>query len=334
MRKLLFGILAFLALTAQTYTPIPPGNYQMNPVGNYYFLMPSMVAPTPTPTPATPTPTPVPPTPTPSATPTPNVPTHFNTLAPNAQLPTEAQCTQWVNAITTPENVPANAPFNSASVIPSASQMAPYYANPQPFKGDKQGIPGLYMGVDGNYVASTDMMMRWAACKWGIDENVVRSQAQNESSGWLQSGHGDMHSTQAACVQSGFPQLQIYNTTVKLANGLAVSCPNCCYQSWGVSQNKLYYLPTAFPYETNSTALSLDMTFAEERDCMNGNWSTYFASSSQQPNTYSTDIAAGNVSRIMWGCVGKHKSGGWYDSTAQTYISQVQTILNNQSWPK
>jgi len=260
---------------------------------------------------------------------------HFSTLAPNAALPTEAWCAAQVNALPMREVVPVNAPFNAASQIPSAAALAAFHANPQPFKGDSQGLPADYANADGNFSGSTDMLIRNAACKWGLDEDAIRAEAQNESFGWLQGGQGgDKKITSALCVQLGYPQLQIWNTTVPQPGGLpGVTCPNCCYQSWGLTQNKLYYEPTAFPMAVVSTAFTLDLTYAKIRSCMNGNNSSYFSSANQQPNTYATDIAAGNTSRILWGCIGYHFSGGWYDSGAQNYISQVQTILAARSWP-
>ncbi len=271
-------------------------------------------------------------TPAPTASPT-GVPiAHFSTLGPNASLPSGSACATLVNSAPLPEVVPANAPFNSASQIPTPIWLAPFYANPQPFKGDTQGVSD-YARVDGNYSGSTDMIIRWAACKYGIDEDVIRAQAQNESFGWLQAGAGDKATTQASCVQPNFPLLQIWNTQVPQPGGNITFCPNCCYQSWGLVQNKLFYEPTAWPIAMVSTAFGLDLNYAETRSCMNGNFSTYFSSAAQQPNTYATDIAAGNIGRILWGCIGKHLSGGWYDVSAQTYIAQVQAILAARNWP-
>jgi hypothetical protein len=70
---------------------------------------------------------------------------------------------------------------------------------------------------------------------------------------------------------------------------------------------------------------------------MNGDYSQYFSSSAQQPNTYATDIASykagGASTRVLWGCIGMHFSGSWYDSGATNYISQVQAALASQPWP-
>jgi hypothetical protein len=317
-------LLSFIVTTAQTYT------------GSGTFNGTFTLTTTPTPTH---TATPVPPTPTPI--PTPTAVAHFVTQPPHAVPPAESWCAQQVDAIPIAEVVPSNTPFNGVFAIPTSAQLAAFHVNPQPFKGDKQGIPQDYANADGNYAGSTDMLIRDAACKWGIDEDVIRAQAENESGGWFAYHPGDKRASppltlaqaQSACVQPQYPQLQIWNTTVQLPGSHAILCPNCCWQSWGITQNKLYYEPTAWQMAANSTMFTLDLTYAEERSCMNGNFAIYFASAQQQPNTYAADIASGNVQRILWGCVGKHFSGGWYDSGAQSYIASVQLHLSRRDWP-
>jgi hypothetical protein len=73
---------------------------------------------------------------------------------------------------------------------------------------------------------------------------------------------------------------------------------------------------------------------------MDGAYTTYYASAGQQPNTYAADVAnyksnpdATNTDRVLWGCIGMHLSGSWYDSNAQTYISQAQNAMLTQPWP-
>jgi len=240
-------------------------------------------------------------------------------------------CATQVNANPMPEVVAVNAAFNAAAVIPTAAQLSPFKSNPQPFKGDTQGN-AYYATADGNFSGSTDMLIRNAACKWGIDEDVVRAQVMNES-GWLAKAAGDQRTSTGECIQPNYPQLTIWNTIVQQPGGFTVSCPNCCYQSWQASQNKLFFEPTAWPMAVNSTAFALDLTYAKTRVCMDGLDSVYFSSAIQQPNTYATDIATGSVARILWGCVGMHFSGGWYTSGSQTYINQVQAHLAARDWP-
>ncbi len=288
-------------------------------------------APTSTPSLSTPSPTPKPsPIPTPAPTPNPaTAPTHFSTLGFRATLPSEAQCTAWTNARPIPENAPNNSAFN----VPPGGVPSSFYSNPTPSSGG--GIPSSdYANVTGNYTGTTDEIVRWAACKWGIDEDVVRAQGQIES-GWEQGGAGDERTSQSSCINGTFTAL--WNTTIDEPDGSFVTCPNCCWTSWSMWQTKVYYETTTWPMIMKSTPFAADYRYADQRSCMNGDWATYFGSSGQMPNTYASDIAAfqagGSSSRVLWGCIGFHFSGGWYDSGAQSYINEAQASLAAHNWP-
>src|SRR6185369_7676529 len=109
-------------------------------------------------------------------------PDHFVTLPIHAVLPTEPDCTAWVNARPTPENIPANDIANHT--MPRLEWLAAFHANPR--SGCGSTWCSDLIGVTGNFGASTDMILRWAACKWGIEEDLARVLAQEKSS-WLQS---------------------------------------------------------------------------------------------------------------------------------------------------
>jgi autotransporter family porin len=233
----------------------------------------------------------------------------------------------------TPETVSANTSFNQ--MLPTASQLSAYAANG--YTSTYQDDYTQYARVDGQYSGSTDMIMRWAACKYGIDEDLVRAQAWVES-GWQQGGAGDKRTVQSECVQGSFNAL--WNTTIIEPGGAAVSCANCCYQSWSAWQTKVFYEWMTWPEIMQSTAFAADYRYADQRACMDGAYTTYYASSAQQPNTYAADIAnyksnptVTNTGRVLWGCVGMHFSGSWYDSGAATYISEVQNAITLAPWP-
>lgn len=258
-------------------------------------------------------------------------PAHFSTLPYRATLPTETQCAEWVHARPIVEHVPANTPFN---IPPVGGVPVSFYTNPTPSKGDNQSIAD-FAHVTGNFGGTTDEIVRWVACKNGIDEDIVRAQGENES-GWKSSGHGDKQTTQSKCVNGSFSTL--WNTSISMPDGTIATCPNCCWQSWSMWQTKVFYEYTTWPMMMKSTSFAGDYRYADERSCLNGNYSTYFASKNQQPNTYSDDIAkfqAGidTTDRVLWGCTGMHLSGGWWNSGATNYINQVKAILAAHSWP-
>ena len=58
-----------------------------------------------------------------------------------------------------------------------------FHADPESDSAGKQDAEWqVFQGVSGNFYGTTDMILRWAACKWGIDEDVVRAEAVEESS--------------------------------------------------------------------------------------------------------------------------------------------------------
>lgn len=242
----------------------------------------------------------------------------FGTLPPHASLPSGRACAAAIPS--TPETIPNNIPFNHT--MPTATQLVEFYRHPvlgaNPPASD-------YFRVDGHYVGSTDMILRWAACKWGIDEDVTRAQAWTESK-WRQGGPhpgdggGDKRVLQSQCVQGGFTALWNFD------------CQNCCYQSWGILQTKVYYEWGTWPMIKDSTAFNADYRDADQRACMNGDYAGYFASAAQQPNTYAADIASGDLDRILWRCIGMHYSGGWYTAHTLRYITEVKRYFATKPW--
>ena len=78
----------------------------------------------------------------------------FATLPPSATLPTGKQCAAMIAP--TPETAPANAPFNNT--IPTAAQLSRYAASG--YTSTYQDDYTQYARVTGNYIGSTDMIMR------------------------------------------------------------------------------------------------------------------------------------------------------------------------------
>ena len=89
-------------------------------------------------------------------------------------LPSGAECASRVKAAAEirPENAAANANRGSRATANT--------------RGDWSG----FARVDGDFAGTTDEIIQWAACKWGIDENIARAQVIKESY-WYQSANGD-----------------------------------------------------------------------------------------------------------------------------------------------
>jgi autotransporter family porin len=148
--------------------------------------------------------------------------------------------------------------------------------------------------VTGNFTGTTDEIIQWAACKWGIDENLIRAEATLESH-WVQSTQGDF------------------------ANGR--------YHSFGlmqVSQDDANgnVLKGGYPSTAQDTALNVDYYGSELRACFEG---AFWDGGGWL-------YGASQVKGDLWGCVGYWYSGDWYDAGAQNYIAQVKNYYNTKPW--
>ena len=236
-------------------------------------------------------------------------PAHFSTVPPHGLLPSEDQCAAWVSSQPTPETVPANQSANQTT--PTQAWLSDLHAIPL------QGTPteaADIAPVTGNFTGSTDMILRWAACKWGVDEDVVRAEAYEESS-WRQSLAAD---DDAVCHSRNVPTTALNYW----------SEPSPCHPSKGILQIKLIFF-NAFPYAESSTALNADYRMARQRTCMNGDISWLYGQTSTDWGTYPPSTTDG----ALYGCMGQWFSGGWGDSGAVNYVQQLKTILANRSWP-
>jgi autotransporter family porin len=257
---------------------------------------------------------------------------HFSTLPPHASLPSDAHCAAIIPS--TPETIPGNAPFNRTAV--SRAQLRAFAAEGYTF--ETLSSYAQYARITGDYIGSTDMIMRWAACKYGVDEDVVRGQAWQESY-WRQWQTGDRRSTRPECVQSSFTAL--WDSEIALTNGSVVSCRSCCWTSWSAWQTKVYYEWKTWPMIRDSTSFAAEYRFADTRACMDGAFRPYFAGRSAYNghNTYDTDLRTydndptpAHLDTVFWGCIGSHASGGWYDPTAVDYIADIKADIVHRRW--
>jgi autotransporter family porin len=245
---------------------------------------------------------------------------YFYTLPIDAALPSGSYCASHVAYKT--EMVPANTVNNNT--VPTTAELQQFARNGY--------TPNVYAGkwaferVDGQYKGTTDMIIRWAACKWGIDEDVVRAQSFSEHWDWAQNRPGDKRYSQAQC-SAGDVDLWNYQ------------CSNCCWQSWSIWQTKVYDDWQTWPMILKATAFAADFRYADMRACMNGDQAGYFDNfPAFNGHTYRADLASGNVQTMLWGCIGAHYSGEWYDGNSSIgaiwYINLVKSSLAQKQWKK
>jgi hypothetical protein len=206
----------------------------------------------------------------------------FGTLPPGSSLPTGAACATRVTP--RPEVRAGNASFNRT-------------------RGS--GPNGRYPRVDGDFVGTTDEIIQWAACKWGIDEDVLRAQAAIES-WWDMETRGDQTGDQASC----HPELRTSGST--------------CPESIGLLQVRWLYHSEAFANSDaiRSTAYNVDYAMAVWRSCFEGELGWL------NDVERGRDYAAGDAQ----GCLGVWFSGRWYTDAAVGYIDRVEEYRRSRIW--
>lgn len=209
------------------------------------------------------------------------------TLAPGASLPSDAECARRV-VPAGPEVRPANTTFNQT-------------------RGIRKSLPGPYLSrLSGDFTGTTDEIIQWAACKWGIDTDVLRAQAAQESS-WFMTSLGDFTDDARWCAPGHVP-----------GGDGRPGCP----ESVGIMGVKYQYHGVAFPEAAQSTAYNLDYALAVWRGCFEGQ-EAWLADS--PPNS---GYRAGD----LWGCLGRWYEGDWRSASAVGYIGRVQAATNSQVW--
>ncbi|TMC20633.1 MAG: hypothetical protein E6J34_12050 [Chloroflexi bacterium] len=224
-------------------------------------------------------------------------------LAPGSPLPGEASCAAKIYRSgfeLRPENTSAN------HQIPTASQIAGLSA-----WGASAGFDpmadSLRKQITGNFTGTTDEILQWVACKWGVNIDIVRAEAVTESH-WRQSMLGDYTDDKVLCPAETW-------------RGTG------CYQSYGILQIKYIYNKSAWPMSRDDTAFSAEYTYGSIRACYEG-WTTYlydFPTVAGYPRYHAGDL---------WGCLGVWYSGRWYSQDALNYVSSVKMHLANRDWER
>lgn len=213
------------------------------------------------------------------------------TLAPGATLPSDATC---------------------AARVTSAAEIRPQNATQNATAGHQNNLPGIKARVDGNFTGTTDEILQWTACKWGIDVNIVRAEAAKESY-WTMSAKGDYGTDPSACPP---------------AHGLGVDgTPGQCPQSYGILQVRYpFHGPPAglntWPDAETSTAYNADYMYSVWRECFEG----------QDGWLNTVDHTGSYAAGDQWGCVGVWFAGRWHTTDANTYIQAVQDYDNQKIW--
>jgi hypothetical protein len=192
--------------------------------------------------------------------------------------------------------------------------------------------------VDGQYTGTTDEIFQWAACKWGLSDNLLRAIAVREST-WYQYlyyrngecyehyGCGDLLPTPSPAsaifcqMEAGFGYdyqrqfgADLCPKTFSIVGVMSWQDPR--WGRWPQNQNG------TFPYARDSTAFALDYLGAELRGCYEG-WETFLGA-------HGAGYRAGDI----WGCVGAWYAGDWGSPAAGGYVARVRDEFVNHTWLK
>ena len=166
-----------------------------------------------------------------TATGTPTSPVVNNngaTLPPGSALPGDGTCASQISRSSfepRPDNNTAN------NQVRTATQIANLHTW-NPLIGMDSNSDSLRRRISGNFTGTTDEILQWAACKWGIDVNIVRAEAVWESN-WHQSQLGDYTTNKSLCPPG-------------MWNGSG------CYQSYGILQIKYTYFQSCLLYTSDA----------------------------------------------------------------------------------
>jgi hypothetical protein len=218
---------------------------------------------------------------------------YFPTLPPTATLPSEATCDAQVHYSPWEPRPQNNAANHRVPAQPLRIRNHPAFNATWQSKYRPR--------VTGNFTGTTEEIIQWAACKWGLADEILRAQAVAETS-WRMGLQGDFEPR-----SNGHCTLGDHRDP----------CPT----SFGILQIRWYFNPdrnpanNSYPMSKTMTAFSLDYAAAKLRGCYEG-WE-YFG-----------DESRGD----LWGCLGAWYSGGWHDSAADAYIERVKTDYDNKPW--
>jgi len=199
--------------------------------------------------------------------------------------------------------------------------------------GDSPAIDTLRQRVDGQFTGTTDEIIQWAACKWGLPDNLLRAIAVREST-WFSSLHyqdGEVYYNRGY----GDDIVAADVATTTYCNGVAAAghdyqldpryAPGLCPKTFSITGIMAWQNPTwgpmldnqngSFPFSRDSTAFAEDYIGWYLRGCFRG-FMTWL-------HPTSGDI---------WGCVGAWYSGDWHSVEADAYITRVKAEITNHTW--
>jgi hypothetical protein len=255
-----------------------------------------------------------------------------------AKLPDDPTCEARVHRSTwepRPDNSAPNRTVPDQDAVRAALASRPRSGEAEGY--DPRFDSWLLARVTGRHTGTTDENIQWAACKWGLPDNLLRAIAVREST-WYQGeqypagrcvptlGCGDMVEDADAATRVYCRGISRFGHDYQADQGVGV-CPKTfsitgvmAWQDprWGVmdgNQNG------TFPFSRDSTAFALDYLGSFLRGCYEG-WVPWLAT------TGDGSYAAGDLD----GCVGAWYAGAWRSPPALEYLGLVEQAEEAHTW--
>jgi hypothetical protein len=282
-------------------------------------------------------------------------------------LPSDSQCARQVHYSSwepRPENYQQN------HTMPAPGAMAASFASRPRDLGNAYNPrwdSWLLPRVDGQFTGTTDEILQWAACKWGLPANLIRADAAIEST-WFQDLHfrndtgvgggssgscywkrgcGDAFSSPTAAsviycdgiAGQGLSPAEVHDyqkDPVTIAGGYPYKPgPGLCPKTFSILGVMSWTDPAwespypAYPGNQNGTfPFTRDSTAAAADYWAANIRGCYEGWETWLENTGTHTYSAGD----LWGCIGAWYSGDWHSKVANEYISEVQRTEEEVTW--
>ena len=283
-----------------------------------------------------------------------------------SRLPSGDQCATRVHYSgwePRPENYQQN------HTMPAPGAMAASFASRPRDRGGTYNArwdSWLLPRVDGRFTGTTDEILQWAACKWGLPDNLIRADAAIESS-WFQylhfpgdasaGGGGGSCYWKRGCGDAIAPPRP---STIRYCHGISAQGllpgevhdyqkdpvtstggypytpgPGLCPKTFSIlgimSWNNPNWQPPheAYPGNQNGTFPFTRDSTAAAADY----WGAYMRGCYEGWETWlNTTGPRPYTAGDIWGCIGAWFSGQWHTEAANGYISRVQTSERDLIW--
>lgn len=252
-------------------------------------------------------------------------------------LPPGHQCQRLVH-YSTWEPRPDNTKRNSVMPEPAAVRAA-FAVRPRAVDRAYDPLWDIWLlpRVDGQFTGTTDEIFQWAACKWGLPDDLLRAIAVREST-WYQYqsypsgrcvshfGCGDVFKKPSVATRTYCRALARYGYDYQRDLG-----PGLCPKTFSIVGVMAWQDPEwgpwpdnqngTFPFSRDSTAFAVDYLASQLRGCYEG-WRSWLK------RTSDGRYAAGD----LFGCVGAWFAGEWHSEAADGYIERVQRAMHFWPW--